>query len=286
MREYLIMTDGAADIPAEKMDDKGLIVIPMIFNIKDIAYEHFQDFRDMGSDEFYSGMKRGGLPTTEPLTKSKYTEEFEKVVKGGKDIIYICVSGGLSESFKAAEEAAEELKKKYPEASISVIDSKNISVGEGLLVLEALRIKYAGIVHEGAVKHLEVVKEKIKTLFFVDDIMHLKRRALIPKNEPSPVAALKVRTVYSLDEGGKISLRTKVRGNQNAIDYVSNVIKKEHEDKRLISISHAAAPDRGFKLQDVLNEKCPDSEVLVTMLGLITGTFTGPATVVAAYHSK
>ena len=286
MNDYMIMTDGAADIPAEKMDDKNLIVIPMIFKIKDIAYEHYQDFRDMGSDEFYSGMKRGSLPAPEPITKEKYIEEFDKVLAKGKDIIYICLSGGLSESCKAANEAAEELRGKYPEAKIDVIDSKNISVGEGLLVIEALRIKQAGIVHEGAVQHLEVIKEKVKTLFFVDDILHLKRRGLIPKTEPSPVAALKVRTIYSLDEGGKVSLKTKVRGNQNAIDYVSGVITEGHTDKGLFCISHAGAPDRGFKLQEVLSDKCADSEALVTMLGLITGTFTGPGTVVVSYYSK
>ena len=79
MNDYMIMTDGAADIPAEKMDDKNLIVIPMIFKIKDIAYEHYQDFRDMGSDEFYSGMKRGSLPAPEPIKKEKYIEEFDRI---------------------------------------------------------------------------------------------------------------------------------------------------------------------------------------------------------------
>ena len=294
MKGYSIITDAAADIPYEIIEQGfGVTVIPMAIQMKDDIFYHYPDFRDMTPADFYPKMRMGALPTTKPITKESYTEAFEKIIEAGKDVIYIGISGGLSESIRIAEEAAGELMEKYPSAKISVIDSKNASTGQGLLVLEAVRHKEGDISYEAAVEDIRNKVDKVRCYFFVDDIFHLKRGGRISRTEHSAAAALKIRTIFTVDSDGKLIIKTKARGNQNAIEYISKVVCEEADKDYVINIASAAGSDRVEKLKTMIingmtsGNEIEESELskrlFLTDMSLISGTHTGPGTVAAAY---
>lgn len=256
MDDYVIITDAAADIPYDIVEKGfGVTVIPIKIKMKGDTFEHFPDFRNMSSTDFYPMIRMGALPSTIPISRETYMEVFEEKLKAGKDIIYIGIAGGLSDSLQTAADVSEELKAKYPSQRISIIDSKNASTGLGLLVIEAIRLKESTVSYDEAVNILQEKRDKVRNYFFVDDICHLKRSGKIARTEQSAAAALKIRTVFKVDTSGKLAITTKVRGNPNALDYLSKKVCEEADPESVINIASAAGKDRVDKLKELLIEK-------------------------------
>ena len=253
MGKYIVITDAAADIPYELFEKGfGVTVIPIKIKMKSDEFLQYPDFRNMSAKEFYPLVKMGALPSTVPISKEDYIEVFEEKLKGDNDIIYIGISGGLSDSVQAATAAAEDLKERYPSSNISIIDSKNASTGLGLLVTEAIRLKESNTSYEEAVNILQKKRDRIRNYFFVDDIFHLKRGGMISKSEPSAAAALKIRTVFKVDTDGKLAITTKVRGNPNALEHLAKKVCEEAAIDSYINIAAANGGDRIEKRRDLL----------------------------------
>lgn len=295
MREYSIVTDAAADIPQDIIEKGfGVTVIPIAIKMKYDKFLHYHDFRNLASEEFYPMVRMGALPVTEPVSVESYTEVFEDKLKKDRDVIYIGISGGLSESLSAAGEAAEKLKERYPSGRISIIDSRNASTGLGLLVIEAIRLKESNISYDEAVTRLLEKRDKVRNYFFVDDTVYLRRSGKVPKTEQSAAAALKIKTLFKVDDEGRLEIMTKVRGIPNALDVLFEKYTGEAAGDSVINIASAAGGDRAQKLKELITqylaekdsrEKVIGEKIYTSDMSLVSGTHSGPGTVAIAYFA-
>ena len=89
-------------------------------------------------------LRAGSMPTTSQVNPTAAEEIFESVLKEGKDVLYLAFSSGLSGTYNSCRVAAEELRDSYPDRKLEVIDTLAASMGEGLLVWYAVKMKEEG----------------------------------------------------------------------------------------------------------------------------------------------
>ena len=129
---YVFMTDASCDLTQKQVDEVGVRVLPMEFQIEDKCYLHYPDCRMMKLDEFYEIIREGAYPKTSQINFESFKTYFEQYLKAGKDILYTGIPTGLSGTYNTCMIAVEELREKYPKRKIIVIDSGCDSAGLGL----------------------------------------------------------------------------------------------------------------------------------------------------------
>ncbi len=145
MREYVIITDSTTDFTPELINELDITVIPMEFNIEGKSYLNYSDERDMSYKAFYDLLRNEKNSTTALINTATFIDLFESIIKDGKDILYIGFSSGLSGTFNSSCIAAQTLLEKYTDSKIYTIDSLSASMGEGLLVYHAAKLKKEGM---------------------------------------------------------------------------------------------------------------------------------------------
>ena len=157
MANYVIITDSACDINPELLAEWGVPYRSLTFRFENEDKEYSNN--DMDVKTFYDRMRAGGVAKTAAVNVEAFTEEFEKVLKEGTDILYLGFSSGLSTTFNSARLAANQLTEEYPDRKIIVVDTLSASAGFGLLLYLTLQKK-----NEGA--SIEEAAEYAKSLIF------------------------------------------------------------------------------------------------------------------------
>ncbi len=277
MRDYVIITDSTADLPLEIIEKLNIDVIPMAFDMGDKNYTHYPDEREIKIHDFYDRLKNGENSVTTQINYFTYKESFDTFLKDGKDILYIAFSSGLSGTYNSSQLVIKELKEEYPERKIVSVDSLSASIGEGLLVYNAVMKKEEGMTIEELVKWIEEHRNNMCHWFTVEDLHHLKRGGRISSVEAIIGTTLKIKPVLSVDDEGKLVNVTKVRGDKKSLE---KLLDKMIEDgtnlkDQTIIIGHGDSLERAEYLADLIREKELVNDIIINTIGPIIGTHTG-----------
>jgi DegV family protein with EDD domain len=277
MRDYVIITDSTADLPLEIIEKLNIDVIPMAFDMGDKNYTHYPDEREIKIHDFYDRLKNGENSVTTQINYFTYKESFDTFLKDGKDILYIAFSSGLSGTYNSSQLVIKELKEEYPERKIISVDSLSASIGEGLLVYNAVMKKEEGMTMEELVKWIEEHRNNMCHWFTVEDLHHLKRGGRISSVEAIIGTTLKIKPVLSVDDEGKLVNVTKVRGDKKSLE---KLLDKMIEDgtnlkDQTIIIGHGDSLERAEYLANLIREKKLVNDIIINTIGPIIGTHTG-----------
>lgn len=144
---YQLITDATADFSPDMLNEiPELDIIPMevILDGESRRYSPGPG-GELSVEEFYQALRQGKYGSTSQINPNTYMECFERYLKQGKDILYLCFSSGLSATYQNACSCAEELEEKYPERSVRCIDTLAASGGQALLVYETAKKWQSGI---------------------------------------------------------------------------------------------------------------------------------------------
>ncbi len=277
MREYVLVSDSTADLPIDVIKELGIKIIPFSYAIEDETCKYYLDERD-DINQFYNQLSNGAMPVTSQVNPTLYKESFEEIVKEGKDILYLCFTSGLSGSYQSSQLGKDMILEDYPEANITIIDTLCASVGEGVLVYLAAKLKQAGKDIEEVAQWIEENKTNIRHWFMVEDLFHLSRGGRLSAVGAMVGSALKIKPILSVDEEGKLVVKAKTRGTNKALDYLISKVKEEGGDldKLVAVVGHAADIEKAEKIKAMAIEAGMKSEnILIAPIGPIIGTHVG-----------
>lgn len=288
MGNYVIVSDATIDLPNHVIDDNEIHVIPMGVDIDDVAYTHYPDERELSIEDFYGKIKAGAISRTSQITPTMFIDYFTNIFKQGLDIIYIAFSSGLSGTYNASNIALELVKEDFPDRKIYIVDSLCASIGEGLLVYNAALQKKKGLSIDELYQWVEINKKAVKHWFTVKDLYHLKRGGRITTIEAMVGTALKIRPVLSTDEKGKLTVVTKIRGSRAEIDYMVRQMEEDATDlsNQTVIIGHGDDLGQAMELEKVIRSKNLVKDVIITKIGPIIGSHTGPGMLALVYMGK
>jgi EDD domain protein, DegV family len=287
MKDYVIMTDSCCDLPAGYMEKNN---IPFVSLTCSFAGEEYID--DLGKSlsykVFYAGMRNGEIPKTSQPNADAFYRAFKNIVSQGKDVLYICVSSGLSGTYNSANIAKNMIADEYKEARIAIVDTLTASLGQGLLVINAVRMKNEGTKLQEIIDYLENNKLYLNTYITVDDLNHLKRGGRISSTAALIGIVLHVKPVLTLNDEGKVIPVLKVKGRRNVISKLSEyVVKKiERPEEGIITICHGDAFEEAERLKEMILNEVKVKDVVINYIGPVVGTYGGPGALAVFFMGK
>ncbi len=285
MADYIITTDNTADLPAEYHKNHQVPYMKLSYIIGDNVYAGEADF---DANAFYDQIKSGIMPSTSQVTIEGAKEFFEPFLQEGKDILHIAFSSGLSGSCNNCFVAARELEEEYPQRKIIVIDSLCASLGEGLLVHYAVKMKEEGKSLSEVADYTESIKMNICHLFTVDDLNHLYRGGRVSKISAMAGSMIGIKPVLHVDDNGKLVATGKVRGRKASLKKLVENMELQIGDKEndIIFISHGAAYEDALFVQNLIKERFGMDTFLINPVGPVIGTHAGPGVIALFFVGK
>lgn len=276
---YVIITDNTSDLPEEFIRRNAL---PLVYLGYSIAGKDYDDQENkLSSKEFYSLMRSGEMTKTNQANPEQIGKVFDSYLAQGYDILFIAFSSGLSGTCNSARIAAAEMREKYPERRIEVVDTLAASLGEGLLVYKALKQKSEGKSLEEVRTWLEDNKLHLCHMFTVDDLNFLHRGGRVSKTTAVVGTVLGIKPVLHVDNDGHLVSVTKVRGRKQAlaklVDYMGEKVGNYKND--VIFISHGDCEEDANYVADLVRERFGIQDFVIGNVGPTIGAHSGPGTV-------
>ena len=275
--DFQIITDSCCDFPTPMYGQLGLTFVPLTVEFRGNT---FDDKNDDTLKDMYQGLRAGEVAKTSAVNPSRWSQAMEKALAAGKDVLVLAFSSGLSTTYQSAVIAAEELKDEYPDRKIQVIDTLCASMGEGLLVWYACKKRDEGLSLDEVAQWVLDNRLHLCHWFTVDDLMYLKRGGRISAATALVGTMLQIKPLLHVDDEGHLINMTKTRGRKAAIDAM---VKKAQElgagyDNSTMFISHGDCLSDAEYLSRQLKEKCGVKDVVISYVGAVIGSHSGPGT--------
>ena len=284
---FRVITDTSANLPSELAKKNNIGVIPFLYYVNGRETTCL-DTQGFDGPSFYNAMRGGAAVTTSQITPQYYMDFMRPILAAGEDILFVGMSSGISGSFHCAELAAEELRETFPERKIRLIDTLGASLGEGLLVLRAMKERLLGHTLDEAADRLAQLRHRLCNVFTVDDLSYLKRGGRLSNMAFIVGSLLHIKPLLKGNEQGKIVAFSKIRGRKKAIEalaerYDEYVVDPE---KQTVGIAHADCPEDAGYLIRLLNRRNPPKEILSVCYEPVTGSHVGPGTLALFFEAR
>lgn len=275
---YKIITDSTMDMPKKTAESMGVDSLPLMFTIDGVEYK--DNFgADMDPHVFFEKVRAGQMPSTTLINTDRFLVHFRTYLENGIDIVYIAFSSALSGTCQCAMQAADQLREEFPDRQIFVIDSLCASMGEGLLVWQAARLKDSGMDAAELASWLEQNKLRVVHWFTVDDINHLRRGGRVSAAQALLGTLMKIKPVLHVDDEGRLIAMEKVMGRKKALqNIVDKIVERYDGSVKAVFISHGDVLEEAQAVEAMFREKLPDIEVLINTIGPVVGAHSGPGT--------
>ncbi len=271
-----IISDSTCDLSQELLEKYNVEIVPLHILLGEKEYE---DGRSITPDEIYEWSdKNDTTPKTSAAGIEQMIEVYKPHVEAGEEIVVFSISSDMSTTNNVMRMAAAELE---AEDKIFVVDSANLSTGEGLLVIEAAVMAQKGNSAAEILSHVESLKSRVRASFVVDTLTYLHRGGRCSGIAALAGGVLKLHPKIVV-ENGKMKPEEKYRGKMSKVvmDYVKAMEEQlKSADKSRVFITHSGCDEEIIaSVREYLEELHVFDEILVTRAGCVISSHCGPGT--------
>jgi DegV family protein with EDD domain len=282
---FSIVTDTSANLSAAFLRAHQVMAIPFSYFIGEQGYQ-CPNSEEFDGNGFYS-MLREQKVTTSLINVQCYMDYFTPILEQGKNLLYIGMSSGISGALQSATLAAEMLQEQHSEQKILIFDTLAASLGEGLMVMEAVQLRDAGYSIEAVMQMLLEKRAKICQYFTVDDLMYLKRGGRVHSLSAVFGTVLNIKPILKGNDDGRIVLCGKARGRKKSLRMLADhLIEEISGENQTICIAHANCPEDADLLTAFIQERYHPKEVVVECYEPVTGSHVGPGAIALFFEGK
>ena len=284
--QFIAVTDTSGNLPTRLAQEHDLKMIPFAYFIDGERFTCL-DTDAFDGDAFYSMLKNTEVKTTQ-INPAEYADFFEPFLKDGKDVVYVAMSSGISGSCQSASIGAQMLLERYPDRVIEVVDTRGASLGEGLVAVEAARLRNRGLDAVEAAKRLRQLSERMFNVFTVNDLLFLSRGGRLSNLSAIVGTVLGIKPILKGGEDGRISAFDTVRSRRRSIKALASQYEQYVVDaeRQTIGIAHAACREDAEMLIDLIrNGEHPPKEILLVDYEPVTGAHVGPGALALFFES-
>lgn len=282
--DYVLSCCSTVDISKEHLESR---------NIKYACFHYFLDGKEysddlgqsMSFDKFYEAMASGADTRTSQINAAEFEEYFEGFLKEGKDVLHVSLSSGLSGTYNSAGIAAAELREKYPERKLLVVDSLGAASGYGLLMDMAADMRDGGASIEDLAAWIAENRLKIHHWFFSTDLTFFVKGGRVSKAAGWFGTALQICPLLNVSHEGKLIPREKIRTKKKVITAIVEKMAQFAQGREDYSgkcyICHSACEKDARAVADLVEArfKKMNGKVVINSIGTVIGSHTGPGTV-------
>lgn len=278
---FAIVTDSSSNLPEDIIDQHDLTVLPLTFMVDGEEYRSYLKGEKTDLSQFYTMMREGKVITTSLPNLKESRESIEALLREGRDVLYLGFSSGLSGTYQAIELLLTELAGLYPERTVASVDTLAASLGEGLLVYYAAKMREEGASIEKVRDWVEEHKLHLAHWFTVDDLMFLFRGGRVSRTSAWAGTLLNIKPVMHVDDEGHLIPLEKVRGRKKSlkalVDHMEQTAMPPVADQTVF-ITHGDCLQDAEYVADLVRERFGVSDVLINWVDPVIGAHSGPGT--------
>ena len=288
MSDYIIITDSSCDLPHSLVQELELTVLPLSFIMDGKTYRNWPDNREMSPDQFYGKEREGLMATTNAVNVGEAADALESVLKQGKDALVLAFSSGLSATCNSFQIAAQELAEQYPDRKIYVVDTLCASLGQGMFVYQAAKLRQEGKTMEEVRDWAEETKLRQCHYFTVNDLFFLKKGGRVSAATAVVGTMLQIKPVMHVDNEGHLIKVDTARGRKASLLALVDKVGELAEDpaSQTMFISNSDCAEDAQFVADEIKQRYGTKEIIINSIGPVIGAHTGPGCVALFFMGK
>lgn len=278
---YKIVSDSACDLSKKYLEKHDVTIVPLSVSFDGEIY--YRDGVDITRDQCYQKMVDDPklFPKTSLPSVESYADVFRSFVEQGFPVVCFTITTLFSGSYNSAINAKSLVLEDYPDANICVIDSKQNTVTQALLIDQFVRMLEDGLSFEQAMSKLDALMASARIFFTVGSLDYLKMGGRIGKVATAATGKLGVKPVIIMKDGdiglGGIG-RNRNKLKASVLQVAKKYLDENGKDNFIVSVGYGYDKEEGFQfmkeVESTLDVKL-DSETNVA-IGIVSAVHTGP----------
>lgn len=286
---YTLFFDTDCDITPEIAERYGAKLISMPYEINGKEYLPYVSYKVYDAHELNEQMRKGALPSTSALSPEDYKRYFEPEFKEGKDILYVHFSAVMSATFNSLRLALEELKEKYPERRLEMIDTKGITLGSLSLCMSMGELYKEGKSIEDIQEWAKENVDKQAFYFFADNLKFFAKSGRVGGFAAFMGGLIGIKPIIYIGSDGKMTSIGKAKGRKNALQKILEYVieLEDHIKDYPVIIAHGDAMYLVDEFIPMLKKQFgEDLNVMVEDVNPTAVCHCGPDTLGITFHAK
>ena len=267
-----IITDSAADFEPRELEQKKIYCIPITVILGEAEY---QENVNLSKDQFYELLAAtGASPKTAQPSPQILRDMFEEAKKAGDEAVYITLASALSGTYQSAVMTKEDMQSD----DFLVVDSKNATGGQRLLVEYAVRLRDEGKSAAEIAAAVESLRDRIVLYACIDTLEYLYRGGRISHTVYKLGSMAQVKPIIRVNEEGGIEVPAKAIGMRKGMDILCKRLDqqkpgKEHNLYVMYTADRTNGEALAKKVRD-MGYEVPDERIINVGAGI--GSHIGP----------
>jgi DegV family protein with EDD domain len=274
-----IVTDSAADLPAEIAAANGIEIVPLSVRF---GSESYLSGVELSADEFWKKLRSSQeSPSTAAPSAGDFQSAYERLAAdGATGIVSVHLSSKLSATYQSAEVAAKEMG----DIPVEVVDSLAVSAGLGLMAVHAAERAAAGAGAVEIATELAEMRSRVHLYGVIDTLEYLRRGGRIGGAAALLGTMLKVKPVIGL-ENGVVEPVDRVRTRTKALEHVVGIVRQHADRIQRLVVVEGEAPDTDqfVSMLDGIVDVTPRD---IWPFGPIVGAHAGPGVIGACFTTS
>ena len=262
-----VVTDSAANLPADLVAAHDISVVPMILKFGDRV---LLDGVDLPEGEFYRALVEERVPvSTSGPSVGDFRTAFDHALAHSDAVVCVTVASFVSATHDSAVQAARAFGGK-----VHVVDAKSASLGEGFVALEAARLAQTGASVDEVVVQAEDMVERTSFVATINTFEFLRRSGRVNAVLGYIATTLDIKPVFAF-RGGKLEQLGRPRTRARAIERLLAEVRAAGGPLH-VGIAHADCAAEAEELAEVVRAEIPHTELFVSAFTPLMGAHTGP----------
>ncbi|MEL6868914.1 MAG: DegV family protein [Pseudomonadota bacterium] len=279
-RSIAVITDSAADIAPKDMDALDIHFVPLRIQFGEQGY---LDKLSISESEFFAELTRNPAhPTSSQPAPGDFRRQYQFLASHYPHVVAITLSAKVSGTYSAAQSAASRVS---ADGDIHVIDSRNASLGEGLIVREAAEKAATGADIDAVLAHTRQAVDNTKTFALVSDLTYAVRGGRVPKSRKLLADFLRLNAILTTAPDGSVGSGGAILGRRNRVAKFTRKLVSEIGTTRPVrlAVGHAACEAEAVELENNLTVALPNCvDTYRTEIGSAFGVHGGPGLLVVS----
>ncbi|WP_153732004.1 DegV family protein [Sporosarcina obsidiansis] len=279
-----IFADSACDLPKSFFEEQEVELFPLSVLLNGKEYE---DIVEIHSKEVFDAIRQGHQPKTSQASPDMLMKAWKDLAESGEDGIYIAFSSQLSGTYQTAVMTSDQVKEGNPSMNLVLIDSRCASLGYGLLVKEAVRLRKEGLNVREIERKIRAMASHMEHLFTVEDLDYLAKGGRVSKASAFFGGLLNIKPLLHV-EGGKLVPIEKHRGRKKVFRRMIEMMEERgnHLEEQTIAISHGDDEATALEFKAMIEEVVQPKAIEIHQIGSVIGSHAGPGTIALFFLNK
>ena len=279
-----IVTDSGASLPETSDSLLNTSILRGVPQQIVVDGQRFLDGQGITPRQFYRSLPdMKTMPTTSAPSPVSFAEAFRSATVEGMSVLCITVSPEFSSTYRAANLALGLVKAEQPGADIQIVDSETAAGGQGLIVLEAVRLATAGYSIDQISNVLKRLTPQVRLLAFLDTLRFLWKSGRVPVIAHWGTRLLQIKPLFEMHRSN-VKVIARVRSRRRALTRMVDLSLRDVGSRKAhIAVLHGDDPVGADDIRTRFRMECNAPEIYVSEFSPVMGAHTGPGLLGVAY---